>query len=110
MSDERASHPLDHPTGGQHPLNDRPPEKQKPQGILIPIPQAAKMPILSYALIVINVAIFALRYIMPDLSNDILFAVYSSTEAILRDKEFYRLFTAMFLHGCCQSCHHANTC
>lgn len=98
MPDERSSHPLDHPTRGQHPLSDRPPEKRKPQGILIPIPQGAKMPILSYLLIIINVGIFALRYIMPELSNEILFAGYSDTLAILQDKEFYRLFTAMFLH------------
>lgn len=98
MSDERSSHPLSHPTQRQHPLSDRPPERKKPRGVLIPIPQAAKVPVISYALIVINVAIFALRYIMPELSNEVLFAGYNSTEAILRDKEFYRLFTSMFLH------------
>lgn len=98
MSDERASHPLDNPSGGQHPLSDRPPEKQKPRGIAVPIPQAAKMPVLSYLLIVINVGIFALRYIAPELASDILFAGYTDTDLVLRNHEFYRLFTSMFLH------------
>ena len=101
MSDEHANnHPLNNPGTGQHPLSDRPPEKQKPgpEGIAIPIPLEAQQPVLTYALIVINVGIFALRYFVPDLSNALLVGGYTDTQAVLRDGEYYRLLTSMFLH------------
>jgi rhomboid protease GluP len=41
-----------------------------------------------------------LQYLLPDFyEQQILSAGFSHTEAILRYKEFYRLFTAMFLHA-----------
>lgn len=99
MSDEQPRHPLhDAPAQGVHPLSDKAPEPEKPKGQSIPIPMGAKYPILTYTLIAINVLIFVIRYVMPELSNEILFWGYADTNAILQNQEFYRLFTAMFLH------------
>lgn len=94
----------------RHPLHDAllrdqsteqapdPTEKEKPKGRSIPIPLGAERPILSYILIALNIGIFMVRFFAPDLSNEILFWGYSNSEAILENQEFYRLFTAMFLH------------
>ncbi|GAB5493787.1 MAG: hypothetical protein Phog2KO_40020 [Phototrophicaceae bacterium] len=99
MSDEQSRHPLhDARQQGGHPLSDRVPEPEKPKGRGIPIPLGAEQPILTYTLIAINVVIFVIRYIMPELSNEILLWGYADTNAILQNREFYRLFTSMFLH------------
>ena len=100
MADERPSHPLfdNTPAQGDHPLSDKPPEKRKESGQSIPIPLAAQIPLVTYALIVVNVGVFVLRYIAPDLANQILLAGYADTALILGDGQYYRLFTSMFLH------------
>lgn len=99
MPDEQPKHPLSDTSPKRHPLSDITPEaEEKPKGRNVPIPLGAKKPILTYALIAINVAIFALRYINPELSNQILFWGYADSDAILNNREFYRLFTSMFLH------------
>ncbi len=63
-------------------------------------PGTASRPYLTYALIVINVAIFVLRYIQPQLAVDILLWGVADTERIVNPatREVYRLFSAMFLH------------
>lgn len=94
------THPLyGAPKQSGHPLSDAPKnEPQEEKGHRVPIPQATKTPIVTYALIVINVAIFGLRYIMPDLALEIIYAGFIEPDAILRDGQLYRLFTGMFLH------------
>ncbi|MGJ3239419.1 MAG: rhomboid family intramembrane serine protease [Anaerolineae bacterium] len=98
MSHLLHDNPDSQPKRGGHPLSDRPPEPEQEKGVSIPIPLSANVPFLTYALIVLNVGIFALRYLVPELSNQILQAGYADADAILRGRELYRLFTAMFLH------------
>lgn len=71
-------------------------EEVRQQGI--PIPLAAKMPVVTYALIVINVTIFALRYFVPEFATQIILAGFIDPDAVIQDGQFYRLFTGMFLH------------
>lgn len=97
MAHDPNSHPLDG-NPNPHPLSD-PPQKPKTQQRGIPIPMGAQVPFLSYALLIINVGIFALRYIAPDLNNQVLFGGYLDPEAITQQGHYYRLFTAMFLHA-----------
>ncbi|MEL7435825.1 MAG: rhomboid family intramembrane serine protease [Chloroflexota bacterium] len=100
MAEERPSHPLfdNPPQQGDHPLSDAPPEKRKNEGQGIPIPLAANIPLITYALIAVNVGIFVLRYIMPELATSLLVAGYADTALILGEGQYYRLFTSMFLH------------
>jgi rhomboid protease GluP len=88
-----------------HPLYQKPEPPQaeeapKPKGIRLSLPGVIERPYLSYILIAINVFLFALKYLAPSFYEEqILLPGISYTEWILRDKEFYRLFTAMFLHA-----------
>lgn len=96
MSD---NHPLNNKPASGHPLSDAPPPQEKrAQGVPIPIPMGAQKPILTYAIIAVNVALFALRYVLPDVSNAVLIGGFASTELILDGRQYYRLFTSMFLH------------
>lgn len=99
-SEERPSHPLhdNAPAQGGHPLTDQPPEKAKNEAPGIPIPLAAETPYLTYALVVINVGIFALRFILPELAETWFNAGFANSSLILQDGQYYRLFTTMFLH------------
>lgn len=99
MSEEQSKHPLysnDKPS--KHPLNDAAIEPEKPKKQGIPIPLLAETPFVTYALIIINVAIFVIRYLSPELGEAVLLWGYGSSELILEHGEFYRLFTMMFLH------------
>jgi membrane associated rhomboid family serine protease len=88
-----------------HPLYQQPEAPQaeeapKPRGVRLRLPGVIETPYLTYALLAINIGIFLLQYLMPEFyEENILFAGFSYTTGILRDKEFYRLFTAMFLHA-----------
>jgi len=101
MSDEQPRHPLeDRP---RHPLSDPPkpkPQQSAQQGIRVQLPGASNRPYLTYILIAVNVAIFVLRYIQPELAVDILVWGYVDSDRVLHPstREVYRLFTAMFLH------------
>jgi rhomboid protease GluP len=89
------SHPL-----YQEPEPQEDSEKPTPRGIRLKLPGVIERPYLSYALVIINIALFLLHYFAPSFYEEqILYAGFSYTEGILRDKEFYRLFTAMFLHA-----------
>lgn len=104
MSDEKPRHPLEgppEPERPRHPLEEPPkPKPEEPRGIRVQFPGTESRPYLTYALIIINVAIFALRYIQPQLATDILVWGVADTERIVNPatREIYRLFTAMFLH------------
>ena len=56
-----------------------------------------KKPVITYALIVINIMIFMYTY-MYDQSGEITYGLANNFMAI-REGEYYRLFTAMFLHA-----------
>lgn len=101
---EQPRHPLQadesHPISG-HPLSDKPKEKNKPNRIRVNIafeglPTRAT---LTYILIGINVAIFLVGFLFQDINNQLLLFGWSDPQRILVGGEYYRLFTAMFLHG-----------
>lgn len=94
----------DHEPGGRHPLYDSgsptynpPPKREGPQQ---PSPIAAvQQPILTYALIAINVAIYAIGLISQDAQIWLLVNGWADPQPILEGLELHRLFTAMFLHS-----------
>ena len=78
-----------------HPLERgpvEPPPSPRPQrGAPIPVAR----PVLTYALLGIIVAVFVLQQVFPELTLRFM----KEDASIIRGGEFYRLFTAMFLHG-----------
>jgi len=104
MSEEQPRHPLSESSNDErreHPLNQIPKSQQPRQrGIRVQFPGTATRPYLTYALIIINVAIFLLRYVQPQIAYDMLVWGVADTERIVNPatREIYRLFTAMFLH------------
>lgn len=55
--------------------------------------------IVTYILIAINVFIFGIGYVNPALNDQFIISASNFPPGVLVDHEFYRLFTAMFLHG-----------
>lgn len=88
-----------------HPLYQQPQVPQaedspKPKRVELRLPGLVKIPYVTYALLAINIALFALRFLAPDFYLErILIPGVSDTVGIVERKEFYRLFTAMFLHA-----------
>jgi rhomboid protease GluP len=90
-----------------HPLYQQPEapqqsedEESKPKRIGLRLPGIAERPYITYALLAINLGLFALKYIAPDFYLEhIIYPGISFTDGIVENKEFYRLFTAMFLHA-----------
>lgn len=90
-----------------HPLNRRPPTpRQTPDGQ--PGPRLMrvifsftrpKRSTVTWALIIINIGIFAATALIPNITNDVVRNFASQPEAVLGNGEYWRLFTAMFLHG-----------
>lgn len=87
-----------------HPLYDvpKPPDgegdpAQRARRLLV-FEGAIQRPYVTYALLIINVAIFAVRYFAPELNLQILVTGVADADRILNGGEFYRLFTSMFLH------------
>lgn len=95
-------HPLEQPPAERrrHPLEERPtpPQPGEPrQRVNLRIPSVS--PTVTYVLIVINVAIFLLRAISVQIDDQLfLWGANHPPEVLLRG-EYYRLFTAMFLHA-----------
>ncbi|MEM6529113.1 MAG: rhomboid family intramembrane serine protease [Chloroflexota bacterium] len=56
-------------------------------------------PQITYAMIAINVAIFIFGMLSIDIQNALFLAGWNDAMAVFNDGEFYRLFTAMFLHA-----------
>jgi rhomboid protease GluP len=88
------------PPPKRHPL-ERPPEP-RPQGqprqrVNLRIPSVR--PTATYALIAINVLIFAVRVISPELDEQIFLWGANHAPDVLLKGEYYRLFTSMFLHA-----------
>lgn len=111
---EKPRHPLerDQSNGSspdpsrRHPLEDQPqrrPESEPGQKRQVRVniafeglPQRAT---LTYWLIGINVAIFVVGFLFPDINNQLLLFGWNDPASILEGGQYYRLFTAMFLHG-----------
>lgn len=88
----------------RHPLRDRPaptPDDNaagKSKRIALKIPGSVDRPYVTYTLLVINVFLFVMRYINVESAISILEWGVADTQAIVNGGEYYRLFTAMFLH------------
>lgn len=102
MSHEQPD-PQQAPPRNPHPLSDPHPEapQRPPSGqrtVRVSFPGTAKTPYVTYALLVINVVLFALRYFDLPLARTVLEWGVASAERVLIDRELYRLLSAMFLH------------
>lgn len=97
--------PAQSPASGRraHPLERTPPPAPGPDAppgarrINLRIPTVP--PTVTYVLIAVNIAVFALRLISPQLDNDLVEWGANNTIRVLQQGEFYRLFTSMFLHA-----------
>lgn len=88
-----------HPLERRHPLEQQPPPsdpKPRPR-VNLRIPSV--QPYATYVLIAINVLIFLARAVSPSLDEQIFLWGSNHTPDVFRGGEYYRLFTAMFLHA-----------
>lgn len=101
---DRPAHPLERKP--VHPLN-RPPAPN-PGGDGAPGPQIAKVEfaynrpkraLVTMTLVGINIALFALAFIAPALNQELLLNAANQPMAVLDGGQYWRLFTAMFLHA-----------
>lgn len=98
-------HPLEAPPPRPRPSAPPPPNPASgkariplgPNQILLRIPTV--QPYITYVLIAINVAIFALRVLSPALNVQLVEWGANNQTAVLVNGEFHRLLTAMFLHA-----------
>lgn len=103
MSEEKPRHPLDEEPKRGHPLDQAPaprPNSQQPQQqrVAVQLPGTVKTPYVTYGLVAINVLIFLFITVAPQLAAPLFNQTYIAPDAILKNKELYRLFTGMFLH------------
>lgn len=85
-----------------HPLEARPtpqPAQSAPARPQAKLHIPAVTPVVTYALLAANIAIFVIGYLLPDFNDRLLDWGMSDPVAILRYGEYHRLVTAMFLHG-----------
>lgn len=86
-----------------HPLEQQPP--QPPAGAPRPVQQQLILhipsvkPYVTYVLIAINVAIFIIRFLSPEINLQILQWGANYSPSVLVDGELHRLLTSMFLHS-----------
>ena len=92
------------PPRKRHPLEEGPPPPPRPPApeqprrqitLRIPIVQ----PSLTLALIAINLLVFLAGFISPEIGETLFVRGASRAFEVLRGGEYYRLFTAMFLHA-----------
>jgi rhomboid protease GluP len=81
-----------------HPLEMRPePLKDTPRPqVTLRIPSVK--PYVTYAILAINVAVFVIRALSPDLDLNLYLWGADSPRAVLQHGDYYRLLTSMFLH------------
>lgn len=94
------------PPRRRHPLEvgPQPPPQQPGQGAAPPRPRVilsaeAVRPVVVMALIAVNLAIFAIGFLLPDVGDWLFLNGASRAHEVLVKGEYYRLFTAMFLHA-----------
>ncbi len=92
--ERRKQHPLDRDPA---PPPAPPPGQPQHQQVTLHIPSVR--PTVTYAIIAINVAIFVVRALSPQLDNQIFLWGANHPSSVLVDGEIYRLLTSMFLHA-----------
>lgn len=96
-SGDRRPHPLERQPAPPPPP-DRDPETGQPrQRAILHIPTVK--PTVTYALIAINILIFVVRALSPSLNLQFFEWGASNPVLVLQNGEYYRLFSAMFLHA-----------
>lgn len=104
LNDEQPPDPK--PKRKLHPLEERPPEVTESSDNVEPKPKHPKLilripivrPIATYILLAINIVIFIIMWLMPEVAFTWLTFGVLEPQAVLLGGEYYRLFTAMFLH------------
>ena len=96
---DKREHAMKSAPEDNHPLYQKtqpvrqPPRRQRP-------PRAPQdRPILTWILIVVNALIFLARYLSPPIGFQLFVGGELRPSAVVEGGEFYRLLTAMFLHG-----------
>ncbi|MDQ7024893.1 MAG: rhomboid family intramembrane serine protease [Anaerolineae bacterium] len=106
MSDQESQPTPENDTKRQgHPLTDiaeqarQQPQKKVKQTVNLRFPETVTKPRLTYILIGINIFIWSLQFFVP---REIVVALFNGAfldvDAVLNQRQIYRLFTAMFLH------------
>jgi rhomboid protease GluP len=92
---------MNDPQPKRHPLEEQPTPPQKigqpRQRINLRIP--AVSPTVTYGLIVINFILFTIRALSPSWDDTLFFWGADNARLVLVQREYYRLFTSMFLHA-----------
>lgn len=91
---ERRRHPLERPP--QPPPEPQPGQPPR-QMVTLHIPSVR--PLATYALILINVAVFVVRVLSPDLDRQIFNWGANNPTSVLIGEDYYRLLSSMFLHA-----------
>ena len=94
-------HPLEEqPARKRHPLEEGPPQRPAQQGSQGPrarIKMPIVRPLVTYALLAVNIGVYLLG--LSSTGQQFILQGSSSTYDVLVQGEYYRLFTAMFLHA-----------
>jgi membrane associated rhomboid family serine protease len=94
----RRRHPLE--AGPQRPTPPPAPGgPEQPQQTRVVLTAAAARPLVMFALIAVNVAVFAVGFLLPDVGDWLFLNGASRAHEVLIQGQYYRLFTAMFLHA-----------
>jgi rhomboid protease GluP len=95
-------HPLNiPPPPSRHPLEgsappQRPGDRPPPNLVVRPL---VRVPYVTYTLIAINVIVFIVRALSPDVELETLLQGANNASAVFGDGEYWRFFTSMFLHA-----------
>lgn len=92
--ERRKQHPLERdPVAPTPPPNGQPPRQQ----VILHIPSVR--PTVTYAIIAVNVLVFLIRLISPEIDDQLLLWGANHGPDVVANGEVYRLLTSMFLHA-----------
>ena len=87
---EKRPHPLEMPPA---------PRSQPPQGQQARLRIPSVRPYVTYGILAVNIAIFLIRALSPEIDLNLLIWGADNPSAVLQHGEYYRLLTSMFLHS-----------
>ncbi|MDL1901777.1 rhomboid family intramembrane serine protease [Anaerolineae bacterium CFX9] len=95
--DERRVHPLEREPQRPSDPSGEPTGSRPSQTVILRIPSVR--PLATYVLLGINLAVFIIRALSPELDIQIFLWGANYAPAVIQDGEIYRLLTSMFLHA-----------